>query len=129
MQYKEEQIKELENNSKYVKQVRNNRITYTEKFKEEYWKWLKEWKSSKEIYKNLWFPEYVLNSHIPRKMKERWKIKEISKLSNNWKNKSKKIKKRELDFEKMDLKEQNEYLRAKLALYEELSWLDLWNFP
>jgi len=118
IKYTEEQIKELKINSN-VKNVTPKHIIFTKKFKLEAVKLAKEHISSKEIFKQFWFPEYIINSVIPKNSISRWKrnIKIKWTIEENKWQKKKEI----IDFDKMTLKEQNEYLKAKVLLLEELN--------
>ena len=125
IKYSEEQIKELLNN-KYVKSCTNKNITFTKECKIEVVKEWKKWIFYREIFKNLWFPEYIINSKIPERSYNRWKnndkrwVIELKK----WRHKKEKI-----DFNNMTLEQENEYLKAKLALVEELKNLNNWKYP
>lgn len=125
IKYNETQIEELKKN-KYVKSVTNKNINFTLECKLEVVKLSKRWMFYKDIFKKLWFPEYVINSNIPQECNKRWK-RNINKKwvieERKWRTKKEKI-----DFDNMTLEQENEYLRAKLALYEEFadymkSWL------
>ena len=126
VKYTEEQIKELENN-KYVKRCTNKNITFTKEFKLELIKQTKNWIFYKDIFKNFWFPEYVINSEIPRNSLNRWK-RNISRKwlieENKWRKK-----KEIIDVLKMTKDEYIEYLEAKLAIIEELKKIDRWEYP
>lgn len=124
IKYTETQIQELKKN-KYIKSVTNKNINFTLECKLEVLRLSKKWMFYRDIFKKLWFPEYIVKSQIPEKSYNRWKTK-----SENWNIEDKKWrpKKEEIDFENMTLEQENEYLRAKLALYEEFadymkSWL------
>lgn len=124
IKYNETQIDELKKN-KYVKNATNKNINFTLECKLEVLKLSNKWMFYRDIFKKLWFPEYILNSKIPERSYNRWKTK-----SKNWNIEDKKWrpKKEKVDFDNMTLEQENEYLRAKLALYEEFadymkSWL------
>lgn len=118
VKYTEAQIEELKSN-KYVKNVTQKHIVFTIECKNEVLKLSKKWIFSREIFERLWFPNYVINSDIPKSsisrwkknMKQKWVIEE-----KKWRPKVEKI-----DFDNMTLEQENEYLRTKLALYEELA--------
>jgi hypothetical protein len=81
---------------------------------------------SKEIFEKLWFPEYVIHSDIPKSSISRWK----RNIKKKWVIEEKKWRPitEKIDFDNMTLEQENEYLRAKLAFYEEIkeyinSWL------
>lgn len=124
IKYNETQIEELKKN-KYVKSVTNKNINFTLECKLEVLRLSKKWIFYRDIFKKLWFPEYIVNSKIPERNYNRWKTK-----SKSWSIEDKKWrpKKEKIDFNNMTLEQENEYLRTKLALYEELadymkSWL------
>lgn len=117
IKYNEAQISEL-NLNKYVKSCTNKNINFTTEFKLEVLKLSKKWMYYKNIFRKLWFPDYVVNSNIPQYCYHRWKKK-----SKNWNIEDKKWRPKveKIDFENMTLEQENEYLRTKLALYEELA--------
>ena len=78
IKYNQDQINELKT-IKYVKNVTNKNITFTTEFKYELLKLSKKWLFYKEIFKKLWFPEYIVNSKIPERSYHRWNNK-----SKNW---------------------------------------------
>jgi hypothetical protein len=124
IKYSETQIKDLIWN-KYVKKISEKYITFSLECKTEFLKLSNKWLFYREIFRKLWFPEYIVSSNVPQKAYDRWKTN-----MNKWKIEYQKWrpKKEEIDFNNMTLEQENEYLRAKLALYEEFadymkSWL------
>lgn len=123
LKYNESQIKELKRN-KYVKSVTSKNINFTLECKLEIIKLSNKWIFYKEIFRKLWFPEYVINSEIPRNLVNRlknnlkkWKIED-----KRWRPKVEKI-----DYDNMTLEQENEYLRAKVAYLEEInSYINSW---
>jgi len=102
IKYTKEQIKELKNNPN-VKNTTSKHIIFTKDFKLEAVKLVKEYISAKEIFKQFWFPKYIINSDIPSNALARWK-----KLNKKWLIEDKKWrpkKEKILDFSKMSLKE------------------------
>lgn len=124
IKYTIEEIKELESN-KYVKKVSEKYITFTLEFKIEFMKLSKKWIFYREIFRKLWFPEYITKSKIPERSYNRWR-----RNMNKWELEKKKWrKKEETDITKMTKDEYIEHLEIKLAVYEELKkYLD-WNPP
>jgi len=123
--YTESQIKEL-NANKYVKNCSEKYITFTLACKIEVIKQLEKWIYFRDIFKKLWFPEYVYNKEIAKNTVKRWRKNKLE-----WKIESQKwrIKKEKIDFNNMTIEQENEYLKAKLALYEELAdYMKTW-FP
>jgi hypothetical protein len=124
IKYSETQIKDLIWN-KYVKKISEKYITFSLECKTEFLRLSNKWLFYREIFRKLWFPEYIVSSNVPQKAYDRRKTN-----MNKWKIEDKKWrpKKEEIDFNNMTLEQENEYLRAKLALYEEFadymkSWL------
>ena len=116
IKYNNTQINELKT-IKYVKNVTNKNITFTTEFKYELLKLSKKWLFYKEIFKKLWFPEYIVNSKIPERSYHRWNNK-----SKNWFLEDKKWRpiKQKIDFDNMTKDEEIEYLKTKVAYYEEM---------
>jgi hypothetical protein len=88
---------------------------------------LKESISAKEIFIKFWFPEYIINSDIPSNSLARWK-----RLNKKWiieENKWRPKKDENLDFSKMTLQEQNEYLRIENLYLKELHKQIYWEYP
>lgn len=126
MIYTKEQIEELKQ-IKYVKKVSSKSIIFTSEAKIKSLKLKEEWLTPKEIFQKFWFPKYILNSEVPSSALFRW-----SKNKENWVIEKKKWRKRKekIDLNNMTLEQENEYLRTKLAIYEELSELfSSWDFP
>ena len=126
MKYTKEQIEELKQ-IRYVKNVTSKSIIFTYEAKVKSLKLREKWLTSKEIFQELWFPEYVLNSKIPSQSICRWSRKKQTWIieKKRWKEKTEKI-----DLNNMTLEQENEYLRTKLAILEDLSeLLKSWDFP
>lgn len=126
IRYNNTQIKELKDN-KYVQNCTQKHIIFSKECKNKAIKLLQQNLSTKEIFEKLWFPEYIINSKIPAKSLNRWK----RILRENWITELKKWrpKKEKIDFDNMTLEQENEYLKAKLALYEELEKHIKWWYP
>ncbi len=126
IKYTAEQIKELKDNE-YVKNCTNKHIVFKKEFKSKAIALANNYISSKEIFKECWFPKYVIFSDIPRNSLSRWKrnikIKWVIE-ENKWRKK-----KEYFDISKMTKDEELEYLRAKVAVLEELKKLTDWNYP
>ncbi len=120
IKYTEAQIKELKNNP-YVKNCTSTSIIFTKDCKLKALKLDKKWLFYREIFKQLWFPEYVVNSNIPKNCIFRWK----RNINLKWKIEERKWRKKKeyIDTTKMTKDEYIEYLEAKLALMEELERL------
>jgi len=125
VKYTNEQIKELKSNQ-YVKNCTNRHIVFTKEFKFKAIELSKKYISTKEIFKQFWFPEYIINSNIPKNSISRWKrnikIKWIIE-EDKWR------KKKSLDISKMSKDEELEYLRHKVVYLEELKKLMDKNYP
>jgi hypothetical protein len=89
------------------------------------------------IFKKCWFPDYVVNSEVPkesfkrrrRSIRGKWEIWLIDNRWCNWWRPSKnKIKKK--SWEKIEVsKEEREYMQAELAVYKELFWNNIGWYP
>jgi len=120
IKYNEEQIKELKNNP-YVKNCTTKSLIFTKDCKLKALELDKKWIFYKEIFKELWFPKYIINSKIPKNSIFRWR----RNISFKWKIEETKWRKKKeyIDTTKMTKNEYIEYLEAKLALMEELERL------
>lgn len=116
IKYNEIQIEELKKN-KYVKNISEKSITFSLECKCEFLKMSKKWIFYKKIFEKLGFPQYIIEWNVASEASKRWKRNE-----KNWAIEKKKwrAKKTKIDFNNMTLEQENEYLRAKLALYEAL---------
>lgn len=127
--YTQSEINEIETN-KYVEKCTTKQIRFTNEFKIELLKLADKWIFYREIFKILWFPEYVVNSKVPWISYTRWKkIKKNKWLiwliwTKKWRPRKEKI-----DISKMSLEEQNEYFKTKVAYLEELHKTAYWNYP
>jgi len=126
IKYTKEQIKELKLNQN-VKNATSKHIIFTKEFKIKAVKLAKEYITAKEIFKQFWFPEYIINSNIPSQSLARWK----NNINNKWLIEEKKWrpKKEIIDFDKMTLEEQNEYLKTENIYLKELHKQIYWNYP
>lgn len=126
--YTREQVQELEKN-KYIEKCSEKYITFTQECKNKVLELDKQWMFHREIFQTLWFPEYITQSRVTKLSLDRWK----RKLKNKWaiwfEDTKKWRKKKEVDFEKMSLEEQNKYLRAENAYLKELKKLIEWKYP
>ena len=125
IKYNKKQIEELKNNSN-VKNCTSKHIVFSKEFKLQAIK-LAEEISAKEIFKQFWFPEYIINSDIPSNSLARWK-----RLSKKWiveETKWRPKKEKNLNFNKMSLEEQNEYLRTENLYLKELHKQIYWEYP
>ena len=124
IKYTQAQIKELKAN-KYVKNVTQKSITFSLECKIEVLKLNKKWLFYKEIFKKLWFPEYIINSKIPQRSFHRWNYK-----NNNWLIEDKKWRPKveKIDFNNLTKDQYIEYLETKLEFYEEMKkYIDSWS--
>ena len=124
--YNDFQIEELKNNIN-VKNCTKKHIVFTKEFKYKSLELAKKYISAKEIFMKFWFPEYVVNSEIPSNSLARWK-----KLSKKWvveETKWRPKKEENIDFSKMNLKQQNEYLRTENLYLKELHKQIYWEYP
>ena len=126
IKYNEEQIKELKENSN-VKNCTSKHIIFAKEFKYKAVELAKKYISAKEIFKKFWFPEYIIKTDIPSNSIARWK-----KLAKKWiveETKWRPKKEENLDFSKMNLKQQNEYLRTENLYLKELHKQIYWEYP
>ena len=124
IKYTQAQIKELKAN-KYVKNVTQKSITFNLECKIEVLKLNKKWLFYTEIFKKLWFPEYIINSKIPQRSFHRWNYK-----NNNWLIEDKKWRPKveKIDFNNLTKDQYIEYLETKLEFYEEMKkYIDSWS--
>lgn len=121
IKYNEKQIKELKTNP-YIKNCTSKSIIFTKYCKLKALELDKKWVFYREIFKQLWFPEYIFNSRIPSLSLDRWK----RNIKLKWKIEETKWRKKKeyIDTSKMTKDEYIEYLEAKLALMEELKKLN-----
>ena len=121
-----EQIKELKHN-KYVQNCTSKHIVFTKECKIQVVKLSEKYTPPREIFKILWFPNYVIDSATPNSCIMRWK----RNLKTKWTiEESKWQKKKEIfDISKMSKDEELEYLRHKVALFEELNNLTNDSYP
>lgn len=121
--YTKEQMEELIKN-KYIKSCTDKNVNFTLECKIESVKLWNKWFPTKEIFKKLWFPEYIINSDIPTSSLNRWRknIKKWSIEEQKWRPKVEKI-----DFDNLTKDQYIEYLETKLAYYEEMKkYIDSW---
>ena len=72
IKYISSQINELLQN-KYVKNATKKHVVFTKECKLEAVKLYESWLTWKEVFQKLWFPEYIVNSDIPKNSLWRWK--------------------------------------------------------
>jgi len=132
--YNKIQIEEILNNP-YVSKCSPKHITYTKQCKEKSVKLWNNWNSSREIFRILWFPEYIINTEIPWKIvcrwnnlvKTRWKnafwimSKRWRKLGFKWKQK--------INTDKLNKDEKIQYLETEVAYLKELYKEKHWFYP
>lgn len=118
IKYTKEQVMELLKNT-YIKSCTNKNISFTKEFKIELLKQSDKWVFYKDIFKNFWFPDYIVNSEIPRNSLNRWKKNINTKWiieENKWRKK-----KENTDFQNMNSEEKVKFLEAKVAYLEEVN--------
>lgn len=123
IKYNETQIEDLKKN-KYVKSITNKNINFSLECKLEALKLSNKWIYFRDIFKKLWFPEYIINSDIPKKAIDRWK-----RNKNKWELEKQKWRprKEKIDFDNLTKDQYIEYLETKLAYYEEMKkYIDSW---
>ena len=123
IKYNETQIEDLKKN-KYVKSITNKNINFSLECKLEALRLSNKWIYFRDIFKKLWFPEYIINSDIPKKAIDRWK-----RNKNKWELEKQKWRprKEKIDFDNLTKDQYIEYLETKLAYYEEMKkYIDSW---
>ena len=133
--YTDEQIKELKAN-KYVMNCTEKSIQFTDEFRKIAMK-LDGKEFPRAIFKKCWFPDYVVNSIIPKQsferrrksMREKWEVWLIdNRWCNWWRPRKNKIKKKSWEIIEVS-KEEREYMQAELAVYKELFWNNIGWYP
>ena len=124
IKYNKAQINELKAN-KYVKNVTEKHIVFKKEFKIKALNLSNKYILSKEIFKQLWFPEYIINSDIPKSSISRWK----KNIKQKWIIEEKKWRpiKDKIDFDNMTKDQYINYLEAKISYLEEIKkYIDSW---
>ena len=129
IKYNKEEIEELLNN-KYVKDCTSKYITFTDEFKTKVLELDNKWIYHRKIFEDFWFPEYIVKSNVVKRSLWNWR----HKLKNKWlyglvKTKKWRKKKENIDFTKMNLSEQNEYLKTENTFLKEMYKLKHWKYP
>ena len=133
--YTDEQIKELKAN-KYVMNCTEKSIQFTDEFRKIAME-LDGKEFPRAIFKKCWFPDYVVNSIIPKQsferrrksMKEKWEVWLIdNRWRNWWRPRKNKIEKKSWEIIEVS-KEEREYMQAELAVYKELFWNNIGWYP
>ena len=129
IQYTTEQIDILSNNI-YIKSITDKYITFTNKMKIESLNLDSKWMYFKDIFKYLWFPDFIINSNIPKQSLKNWRNKVKTKWF-IWLSDTKKWRKEKdkVDFDNLDKDREIEYLKAKVAYLEEIAKLKINWFP
>ena len=133
--YTDEQIKDLKAN-KYVMNCTEKSIQFTDEFRKIAME-LDGKEFPRAIFKKCWFPDYVVNSIIPKQsferrrksMREKWEIwLTDNRWGNWWRHRKNKIKKKSWEIIEIS-KEEREYMQAELAVYKELFWKNIGWYP
>lgn len=127
--YTESERQEIEQNQ-YVEKCTLKQIRFTNEFKIEVLKMVDTWIFYREVFRMLWFPEYVVRSKVPERSYTRWKnIKQKSGLVwLIWAKKWRPVKEKK-DILKMNRDEKIEYLEAENAYLKELHKIAYWHYP
>lgn len=128
-EYSKEQIQELVSNI-CVKDCTSKYISFTDEFKIKALNLNKKWLLPREIFKEFNFPEYIINTKIPKQTLATLRYKERNKWI-SWIMSSKKWRKTldKANFDNMSLEKQNEYLKTEIAYLKELYKLKHWKYP
>ncbi len=128
--YNDKQLSILKKN-RYIKNCSPKYITFTDEFKIEAL-WLdSNWVYFRDIFKHFWFPDFIIDSEVPRHLIKSWRYK-MKTLWVDWLISTRKWRKKKelLDIDKMSKDEYIEYLETKLAYMEELKkMIDKWHYP
>lgn len=117
--YTKSQVQELERN-KYIEKCSEKYIKFTQECKHMVLELNNSWMFHRDIFKFLWFPEYIINSRVAKLSLDRWKNKMKIKWK-TWFDDTKKWRKKiETNPKKMSKDEYIEYLEMKLEIFEEL---------
>ena len=129
--YSKVQIKELKAN-KYVMNCTEKSIQFTDEFRKIAME-LDGKEFPRVVFKNYWFPDYVVNSEVPkesfkrrrRSIRGKW---EIWLIDNRWRPYKNKIEGKSWETIEVS-KEEREYMQAELAVYKELFWDNIGWYP
>lgn len=129
IEYSELQRTELEKNI-YVEKCTTKQIRFTNDFKIELIKQSKKRTFYRDIFRNLWFPEYIVSSTVPESTYTRY-INIVKKHWILWLIWAKKWrpKKEKVDLDNMTPEEKIHYLEAKVAYLEEKHKEIYWHYP
>jgi hypothetical protein len=89
-----------------------------------------QWVYFKDIFNYLWFPNFIIDSSIPKQSLKNWRSKVKSKWfawlvnTKKWRKDKDKI-----DFDNLTKDEEISYLRAKVAYLEEIAKIKMQWFP
>lgn len=128
-EYSEEQIEEILSNPN-VKTCSSKYITFTDEFKVKALELDKKHLLPREIFKKFWFPEYIINTKIPKQTLGTLRYKE----RNEWiswviSSKKGKPKKEKIDFNNLTKDEKIQYLETENAYLKELHKQIYWHYP
>lgn len=129
IKYDSKQIAELENN-KYVASATSKYISFSNEFKLLCIQQDKLWIYHRDTFSSCNFPDYIVDSDIPKRSLWRWRrqIREWWDQALVWKKKGRpKVEK--IDFGKMSITEQNNYLKTENAYLKELHKQKYWHYP
>lgn len=129
IEYTKKQIQELLKNP-YVKNCSNKYITFTDKFKIKALELDAEWIYHRQIFKDFWFPEYIVTSKVVSNSLWNWRHKfKYEWLS--WLVWTKKGRKKweKKDISKMSKDEQIEYFKTENAFLKEMYKRKYWDYP
>jgi len=128
-EYSKEQIELLKTN-KHVKNCSSKYITFTNELRLEALKMDKEWVYFRDIFKYFSFPDFIVNSEVPKQLLKSWRRKMKAKWlpwlinTKKWRKKKEKI-----DISKMTQEEKIEYLETENAYLKELHKSIYWHYP
>ena len=129
--YTDEQIKELKAN-KYVMNCTEKSVQFTDEFRKIAME-LDGKEFPRVVFKKYWFPDYVVNSEVPKEsfkrrrksIRKKW---EIWLVDDRWRPYKNKIERKPWETIEVS-KEEWEYMQAELAVYKELFWKNIGWYP
>lgn len=128
-EYNKVQIELLKTN-KYVKGCTSKYITFTDEIKIEAMKLCNKWMYFRDIFKHFWFPDFIINSDVPKNAIKGWKRRiKINWLSWLIQTKKWRKKKEKIDISNMTQEEKIKYLETENAYLKELHKVAYWHYP
>lgn len=125
--YTDKQLEVLRKN-KYIKKCSSKSISFTNELKQKAVELDSIWKYFRDIFIELWFPDFIVNSDVPEQSLKNWR-RIFKKDWIIWLTEDKRWRKKKnrIDISKMSLEEELKFFKTKSAYLEEenriLKWL------